>query len=222
MRFFRRPSLFMLARLAARGGVKQSTKGTQFREAQALPNPDGDASFFDPEPLELVTHARNSFRVANTAKNFEVYCNNILRSAGWTVSVIGAAGDQGADVIARYGGITVVTQCKLYGKPTGNRAVQEVYAANAHYKADFALVVCDAGFIPAARALANSTNVRLIGSESLRHLASTFGIQRSEFTRNPAFEIRRCLSCYTRVRLPSGKSGLVKCPICKHRFLAHT
>lgn len=98
---------------------------------------------------------------------FEVLCLEKLKALGWDARTTKASGDQGADVIATHCDEILVVQCKLYGRPVGNKAVQEVAAARDHYRADYAAVVTNASFTRAAndRAandLAASTGVKLI------------------------------------------------------------
>ena len=92
----------------------------------------------------------------------------LLRKAGWNAQVTGASGDQGTDVLARRGKRSLVLQCKLYSKPVGNSAVQQVAAARAHHRADFAAVVSNADFTPQARQLAATNDVFLLHHEELR------------------------------------------------------
>ena len=74
-------------------------------------------------------------------------------------------------MLAHRRGRTLVVQCKLYRKPVGNTAVQEVAAARLHQRADMAAVVSNAPFTPAARQLARTTGVHLLHHEQLRDFA---------------------------------------------------
>ena len=76
--------------------------------------------------------------------DFEHQCQQILAGRGWSARLTPASGDQGADIIAEKGGMSVVLQCKLYARPVGNKAVQEVAAARTFYDAGFAAVVSNA------------------------------------------------------------------------------
>ncbi|WP_246329454.1 restriction endonuclease [Chthonobacter rhizosphaerae] len=93
---------------------------------------------------------------------FERWCEKMLAKAGWRTTATGASGDQGADVLAEKNGVVAVLQCKLYGSPVGNKAVQEAFSAQRHYRADLAAVVTNAAYTPSARALAESTGVLLL------------------------------------------------------------
>lgn len=99
---------------------------------------------------------------------YEEMCADLLNREGWLARTTKASGDQGADVIADRHGLRVVLQCKMYSRPVGNAAVQEVFGARAHQNADFAAVVSNAGYTAAAKELAISTGVALLHHEDLR------------------------------------------------------
>lgn len=99
---------------------------------------------------------------------FEKYCADLLVFAGWDASPTKGSGDQGADVIAVSGQRTLVLQCKLYQSAVGNKAVQEIHAAKAHYRATDAVVVATSGYTKSARQLASSTGVLLLHPDELR------------------------------------------------------
>jgi restriction system protein len=88
--------------------------------------------------------------------DFESLCAQTLVRAGWKASLTSASHDQGVDVLAEFGRVTLVLQCKRYGRPVGNKAVQEVFAAKTHTLATHAAVVSNAGFTPAAIELART------------------------------------------------------------------
>lgn len=99
--------------------------------------------------------------------DFEGLCAETLRERGWQASTTQASGDQGADVIAVKDGMRLVLQCKLYSGTVGNKAVQEVAAAMAHYGADHGAVVATNGFTKSAATLAASTGVHLLHFDDL-------------------------------------------------------
>ena len=101
---------------------------------------------------------------------YEQYCGEILVKAGWLVSSTPVSGDQGADLIAKKYGRTVVIQCKQYKRPVGNKAVQEASAAKLHYGADAAVVVSNASYTRSAQELAGTTNVLLLHHDQLPQL----------------------------------------------------
>lgn len=114
---------------------------------------------------------------------YERFCAERLRLAGWQARPTQASGDQGADVIAERDGTRLVVQCKRYGKPVGNGAVQEAAAAARHWSAEMAAVVSNAGFTPAARKLALTTGVLLLHHDDLGDLHPARTLSR---TRLPA------------------------------------
>lgn len=93
---------------------------------------------------------------------FERYCAGCLESAGWACELTKGSGDQGVDILARKEGTVLVIQCKKYGSPVGNSAVQEIVAAKMHVKAHFAAVVSNAPFTRSAVELATSTRTLLL------------------------------------------------------------
>ncbi len=110
------------------------------------------------------------------ATEFEIACANTLRDSGWGATITGRSGDQGCDVMAQKGGFTVVVQCKRYTAPVGNDAVQEAYAAKAHYSAFAACVVSNATFTQSARHLATTTGVLLLHPADLARLGQMIGV----------------------------------------------
>lgn len=110
---------------------------------------------------------------------FEFFCADLLRTAGWATRVTKATGDQGADVIASLGDEKAVFQCKLYSSPVGNKAVQEVVAAKAVHGARFGCVVSNQSYTKPAQQLAEANGVLLLHFGDLGQLAHRLGIQNS-------------------------------------------
>ncbi len=106
---------------------------------------------------------------------FETWCAKELRNFGWSANLTPSGADQGADVIATKGGLSVAIQCKLYSSPVGNKAVQEVFASARHYGVSHAAVVTNSDFTRSARVLAASTNVALLHFSELDRLGAKFG-----------------------------------------------
>ncbi len=106
---------------------------------------------------------------------FEEHCAELLRQAGWNARRTQASGDQGVDVIAEKGGRKVVLQCKLYGQPVGNSAVQAVESGRIFYEASVAAVVSNATFTLSARRLAASTGTLLLHHSELGRLEEAGG-----------------------------------------------
>ena len=88
--------------------------------------------------------------------------SNEFKKYGWESKVTQASADQGVDVLALKNNKTMAVQCKRFAKPVGNKAVQEIVAGKAHYKADGAVVIAPNGFTNSAKKLAESNNVFLI------------------------------------------------------------
>jgi restriction system protein len=111
-----------------------------------------------------------TFSDAMTPAEFEILCAEELRRAGWNARVTMQGRDQGVDVVAEKGDIRVVIQCKLYARPVGNKAVQEVAAAKAHEQASYGIVVTNSRYTPAAEQLASTNGIRLLHYSDLRNL----------------------------------------------------
>ncbi len=105
---------------------------------------------------------------------FEHFVAMLFRKAGWSAEVSQASGDQGADVIAENGDRRAVIQCKLYSKPVGNKAVQEVVAARTFYHANLACVISNSSFTRSARQLAASSNINLLHFSDVAGFLSDF------------------------------------------------
>ncbi|MCA9422639.1 MAG: restriction endonuclease [Nitrospira sp.] len=103
---------------------------------------------------------------------FEHHCARILSQHGWKAYATKGSGDQGTDVIAERDGLRVVIQCKLYSKPVGNSAVQEINAGRIFEQAHIACVVTNTTFTQSARRLAQATGVLLLHCGDLPHLSA--------------------------------------------------
>ncbi|MGD0023688.1 MAG: restriction endonuclease [Xanthobacteraceae bacterium] len=113
---------------------------------------------------------------------FETYCAEELRRAGWDARVTMQSRDQGVDVIAEKNRIRVVLQCKLYASPVGNKAVQEAAAGKAHEQADFGIVVTNNRYTSAAEQLAATNGVLLLHYRDLQNLESLLLGERTSVT----------------------------------------
>jgi HJR/Mrr/RecB family endonuclease len=81
-------------------------------------------------------------------------------------------GDFGADLLGELNRKKYVIQVKQYSAPVNLKAVQEVYGAKAHYKAEFCWVVTNSTYTESAVNLAKSTNCLLIDGDDLDKLFS--------------------------------------------------
>jgi restriction endonuclease Mrr len=104
--------------------------------------------------------------------DFETHVARQLKACGYDdVRGTPASGDQGADLIAKKDGRTIIIQAKRYQGTVGNKAVQEVASAVSFYGGDEGWVITNSTFTPSARALAQKTNVRLFEGRDLERLA---------------------------------------------------
>jgi restriction system protein len=99
---------------------------------------------------------------------FEHWVADALKRYGWKATR--GSGDQGLDVIAEKKGKRVGLQCKLYGGPVGNKAVQEAHAGKVYYGVDAVGVLTNASFTPSATALAAVTGVKLFSQHDIPSL----------------------------------------------------
>jgi HJR/Mrr/RecB family endonuclease len=124
-----------------------------------------------------------------TPAEFEAFCADELRRAGWNARVTMQSRDQGIDVIADKNDVRVVLQCKLYTGPVGNKAVQEAAAGKAHEQAHYGIVVTNNRYTPAAEQLATTNGVLLLHYRDLRDLESI--LPNSRVVRAIAFQQSR-------------------------------
>ena len=98
---------------------------------------------------------------------FEYYLSSLFNKIGYKSRVTKSTGDYGADLVIYKGNEKIVVQAKRYSKKVGIRAVQEISASKAHYKATKAWVVTNSYFTKSAIDLARSNDVRLFDREDL-------------------------------------------------------
>lgn len=127
-------------------------------------------------PLSQSTVCYNIPVERMTPIEYEKYCANLLRQAGWDANTTKATGDQGADVIAKKNGICLIVQCKLYNKPVGNAAVQQANSAKLFYQANMAAVVSNQPYTLSAKQLAQSLEVLLLHHDQLLEVENNFNV----------------------------------------------
>lgn len=163
------------------GAVVQDMTGEALDEFFASIALDGAAlSFEDAKALvfeRLNIHRReqaaagfDAGSVPQGGHDFEHWVADALRRFGWKAEVTRGSGDQGLDVIAEKAGKRVGLQCKLYGGPVGNKAVQEAHAGKVYYGVDAVGVLTNASFTPSATALALATGVKLFSQHDIPDL----------------------------------------------------
>lgn len=163
------------------GAVVQDTRGEALAEFFASIALDGALfSFEDAKALvfeQLNTRRREQVAAGFDAGSvpldgheFEHWVADALKRYGWKAEVTRGSGDQGLDVIAEKKGKRVGLQCKLYGGPVGNKAVQEAHAGKVYYGVDAVGVLTNASFTPSATALAAVTGVKLFSQHDIPSL----------------------------------------------------
>lgn len=146
-----------------------------------FPETDATAIFHDALNAYALSDQHDGRQMIEVTENttpldYELICAELLRIVGWNAKVTKGSGDQGIDVIAEHAGKKLVLQCKLYSKPVGNYAVQEIIAGLHFEKAQFAAVVTNGGYTPSARALAASSNVHLLHHSDLPRFHEKLGV----------------------------------------------
>lgn len=117
-------------------------------------------------PTEEVDYSRMS------GVEFEAHLIKLLRRNGFTdIRGTPASGDQGADLLAKKDGRTIIIQAKRHEAPVGNKPVQEVASAVRFYSGDEGWVITNSTFTKSARELAQRTGVKLIEGFDLEHLS---------------------------------------------------
>lgn len=102
-----------------------------------------------------------------TGEDYEVYIANILKQANFKIKQTPKTGDQGVDLIAIKNDTTIAIQCKLYSKPVGNKAVQEVIAGRGFYMCDYGCVVTNNAYTDSARKLASTQGILLLNEANI-------------------------------------------------------
>lgn len=104
---------------------------------------------------------------------FEAHVSRILGQRGFTdIRSTPATNDQGADLLAKKDGRTIVIQTKRYSCPVGNNAVQEVISALKFYSGDEGWVVTNSTFTQSAKHLAQRAGIRLIDGHEFAGLSA--------------------------------------------------
>ena len=107
---------------------------------------------------------------------FETFISKILKKNGYAdVSGTPATGDQGADILAKKDGKTIVIQAKRWEGTVGNKAVQEVIGALKFYGGDEGWVVTNSLFTSSAKALAQKANIKLVDGNDLKDWVNSKG-----------------------------------------------
>lgn len=103
--------------------------------------------------------------------DFEYVVSDLLKGVGFSnVKVTAGSGDYGIDIIGFYNGVSYAIQCKKYSGKVGIAAVQEAYAGQSYYGCDYAMVITNSYFTPAAINLAKTTGVILWDRSKVKKL----------------------------------------------------
>lgn len=108
--------------------------------------------------------------------DFEYWCADLLKKNGFSnVEVTRGSGDQGVDVLAKFGDAKYAIQCKCYSFDLGNKPVQEVNAGKAFYHCHIGVVMTNRYFTAGAKEIAEATGVLLWDRDTLKRLIKTGG-----------------------------------------------
>ena len=116
-------------------------------------------------------HLQIDYDDTMSGHDYEYFCAELIKQAGWEARVTQGSGDQGVDVVASKEGKTIAIQCKKYTSPVGNKAVQEVHAGKGYIDAEAAVVVTNSTFTPSAIELAQSLGVTLMHHTELARVS---------------------------------------------------
>jgi restriction system protein len=100
----------------------------------------------------------------------EAFLAVVFTELGYAVEMIGAAGDQGVDLIATRDDLRIAIQSKGYVDSVSNAAVQEVYAGMTYHRCDACAVITNSRFTSGAAELARRTNCMLVDENRLPSL----------------------------------------------------
>lgn len=101
---------------------------------------------------------------------FETYLSKLFKKHGYQVSGTPSTGDQGADLIVKKDGKTIIIQAKRHANCVGNKAVQEVASAVKFYQGDEGWVITNSTFTPSAKALSQKNRIILVDGHQLKRL----------------------------------------------------
>jgi restriction system protein len=126
-------------------------------------------TYSKPENKRRIEEAfKQDEEVPDNPHEYERFVARILKKDSWRSRATQGSGDQGADVVAEKDGFKVIIQCKMWKKPVGNKAVQEVISAMKFFDGTHGLVVSSNGqFTNSARELAAKSGIELLHHNEL-------------------------------------------------------
>jgi len=98
---------------------------------------------------------------------FEKFLMVMYMYLGYDVKETARTGDYGADLIMTKNNELTVVQAKRYNGNVGAKAIQEIYAAKEHYKAENMVVITNSYFTKQAIIMAKELDVLLIDRDEL-------------------------------------------------------
>jgi len=134
-----------------------------------------------------------------SGREFENWLESFFEAQGYAVIRTKLVGDQGADLILNRGSDKVVVQAKKYDAPVGNKAIQEVVASKAYYKANNAMVVTSSTFTKSARQLAMVNHVELLSGTELNKKIEEINLRLEFNPLKPINEIYETAETYDNV-----------------------
>ena len=96
-----------------------------------------------------------------SGRQFEEFLCEYFNGQGYQCSTTKASGDQGIDLIAKKGELTIAIQAKCYSKTVGNHAIMEAVAGMKYYSANRCMVITNSTFSKSAIELAKANGVIL-------------------------------------------------------------
>ncbi|MED0906749.1 restriction endonuclease [Bacillus nitratireducens] len=158
-------------------------------------------------------------------RQFEVYLKALFRELGYSPTVTKQSNDFGADLVLK-GKNRIVIQAKRYGMKNrvGISAVQEIYAAQAYYKAHEGWVVTNSVYTRQAKELAEACNVKLIDRVELQKLINKINPEYSaeDVYKGVTPAERKCPTCKTHLVVRNSNKtgnkffGCPQYPTCTH------
>lgn len=144
---------------------------------------------------------------------FEHYLKLLFEARGYHVKTTATSGDFGADLILMKDGVKTVVQAKRYSKPVGVKAVQEVIPSMKMYGANQAWVVSNSTYTKAAKELAKTHQVVLLGRSELIKLITGLKVNDNPNPIDVKKEIKqqiksKCEECGSPLLIRNGKSGV--------------
>lgn len=117
--------------------------------------------------MENIKQSESEETEIKTGVDYENYIKELLQEDNFKVNKTPTTGDQGVDLIAVKNNKRIAVQCKFYSRPVGNKAVQEVIAGKDYYECDYACVVSNNSYTPAAKKLASTSHVLLLSEDDI-------------------------------------------------------